>query len=45
MIIARYQDYVANEQMLEAMDDNPFAPTAIRKTLVDTLQTLSAAVR
>jgi hypothetical protein len=44
-IISRYQAYIAGEPLFAAMDANPFAPIAIKKTMLDTLQALSSAVR
>lgn len=44
-IIERYQAFIAGDDLFAAMDSNPFAPTAIQKTMVTTLQALSTALR
>lgn len=44
-IIERYQAFVAGESLFAAMDKNPFATTAIQKTIAATLQTLSTSLR
>jgi hypothetical protein len=43
-IIQRYEPTVANDSTIAALDANPFAPLAIRKTLTATLSTLSKAI-
>jgi hypothetical protein len=44
-IVGRYQTYLAGEPLLALIDENPYAPTAIQKTLSTTLTALSAAIR
>jgi hypothetical protein len=43
-IISRYEAYIASEPLFDEMDANPFAPTAVKKTMMQTLQALSSAV-
>jgi hypothetical protein len=43
-IIQRYESYVAGEKLIADLDDNPFVPLAIQKTLTATLTTLSKAM-
>jgi hypothetical protein len=43
-IMQRYEATVANDSTIAALDANPFAPLAIRKTLTATLSTLSKAI-
>jgi hypothetical protein len=43
-IITKYQDFVNNDGIFVELDENPFVPLAIKKTLTSTLSTLAAAV-
>jgi hypothetical protein len=43
-IIQRYEATVANDPTIAALDANPFAPVAIRKTMTATLSALSKAI-
>jgi hypothetical protein len=40
--IARYQGYLENDPLVQELDDNPFAPVAVRSTLSMTLNTLAS---
>ncbi len=44
-IMQRYQSFVASEPIIKHLDENPFVPLAIGKTLTATLTTLASAVR
>lgn len=44
-IMQRYQSFVASEPIIKHLDENPFVPLQISKTLMATLSTLSNAVR
>ena len=43
--IAQYQAVLASEPLIADLDDNPFVPLSIQKTLTATLTALAAAVR
>ena len=43
--IERYQSVLASEPLIADLDDNPFVPLAIQKTLAATLAALAATVR
>jgi hypothetical protein len=43
-LIKSYQNFVATEEIIQNLDNNPFAPLTISATLTKTLATLSAAV-
>jgi hypothetical protein len=44
-IIKRYEAFAAGSQIIAKLDDNPFFPLAISKTLAATLGTLAGAIR
>lgn len=44
-LIGKYQNVVNGNNILYALDNNPFMPMAIQKTLTTTLSTIAAAVR
>lgn len=43
-IIQRYETYVAGEKLIGKLDNNPFVPLAIEKTLTATLTTLGKVI-
>ena len=44
-LIGRYQAHVASDETIALLDDNPFEPLAIQKTMTATLAALSKAIR
>jgi hypothetical protein len=42
--VQRYQAFLASEPTLAELDDNPFVPLSIQKTLSGTLSVLSRAI-
>jgi hypothetical protein len=43
-VIEKYQGYLADDPLVQALDDNPFLPVAVRATLDKTLSTLAAKI-
>lgn len=44
-IMQRYQSYLSSEPLIAKLDDNPFVPLSIEKTLSATLSTLEKVIR
>ena len=44
-IIGRYESFVAGDNLIAQLDNNPFIPLQIQKTVVATLAALKKAVR
>lgn len=44
-LIGRYQAHVASDETIALLDDNPFEPLVIQKTMTATLAALSKAIR
>ena len=43
-IVKSYEDYVSSDPMIAKLDDNPFVPVAIAKTLTATLTALNKSI-